>query len=479
MLINNYTPVTEAYFGKSKYLVEAEKQLEIIIKRLKVPFKDIGKRTIDATKINQSKENKIIEDMFCKQFGFKEMHLHWSGTDDVNAFTTHYGIMTLADGSKPVLPVKNSDGTYYDSKHMYVCAVNVYAGMIDIGLTAEEIMATILHEVGHNFVCTPLVHFVTALDWALIPVNAYMLVKNGLAIKDQVTKVRDIKAGGGVSDKNEAVAIGAEFGKVVALALYRGYKYFDLFKDGLLRVIDLQYGPPPEQLRDWFKDLDKSINDNKNRILSEWEAVVAQVKKAKEQFENNPNLLGYKLIKDNAIDLVKVIFAGSFFAFQKLIDVQAGYSNEVFADSFATAYGYGSASVSSSIKISNYVMKSRLFDKRNKYNVYNQYLYIMSMIMNQFLDEHPSDQTRMRKQIDKMRNELNAADLDPAVRKQLLTDLAKSEKIYNNYVNNFPKELHHLSVIMNYIQLNETYFGGKLDIREPINRVLNFGKSEA
>ena len=43
MLINNYTPVTEAYFGKSKYLVEAEKQLEIIIKRLKVPFKDIGK----------------------------------------------------------------------------------------------------------------------------------------------------------------------------------------------------------------------------------------------------------------------------------------------------------------------------------------------------------------------------------------------------------------------------------------------------
>ena len=41
MLINNYTPVTEAYFGKSKYLVEAEKQLEIIIKRLNISVKGL------------------------------------------------------------------------------------------------------------------------------------------------------------------------------------------------------------------------------------------------------------------------------------------------------------------------------------------------------------------------------------------------------------------------------------------------------
>jgi hypothetical protein len=85
----------------------------------------------------------------------------------------------------------------------------------------------------------------------------------------------------------------------------------------------------------------------------------------------------------------------------------------------------------------------------------------------------------MRKQIDKLKAELNDPDVDPRIRKELMKDLEKSEKIYNDYLNNFPPELKHLAVIMNFTQINEMYFGGKLDPREPINRILNFGNAEA
>ena len=39
MLINNYKPVTEAYFGKTKNLIEVEKIIGGIIQRMTVPLK--------------------------------------------------------------------------------------------------------------------------------------------------------------------------------------------------------------------------------------------------------------------------------------------------------------------------------------------------------------------------------------------------------------------------------------------------------
>ena len=103
----------------------------------------------------------------------------------------------------------------------------------------------------------------------------------------------------------------------------------------------------------------------------------------------------------------------------------------------------------------------------------------MSGIMTTFLDEHPGSQTRMRKQIDKLKRELEDPNVDPRVRKVLMKDLDRAEKLYNEYLNDFPPELKHMAVIMNYNQLNEMYFGGKFDLRDPINRVLNFGNAEA
>ena len=477
MIVDNYKPVTEAYFGKTKNLMEIEKLIAGIIKRLTVPLKQGGVRIIDAARVNNSELNKKIEALFCKEFGFKEMILHWDGSPEFNACTITYGLIKLADGSQPAMPIRNGDGTYYDSKHIYICVVNVYAGFIDSKVTPEELVACILHEIGHNFVCTPIVTAVTAIEWALVPVNLYKsissianVVRAGRNIKDALDD-EETRA-----DLEKCKAIASSSFVQAFMSWFRFGKYWELTKWGVLNLFHAYF---PEMAKKQFQEMDEWILLNKNKVLAKWNKYLKDLEKLKEYYKQNPNFLNTTAFVSKGFDIVRLIFWHDLATIEHFLTLQSGYSNEVFADSFASAYGYGAATVSLQRRIEYVVLKNRALSKKNKYNVYNQYIYIMTDIMTTFLDEHPASQTRMKNQIDKLKRDLEDPDVDPRIRKELLADLEKAEGIYNEYLNNFPPELKHLAVIMNYNQLNEMYFGGKFDLREPINRVLNFGKAEA
>lgn len=477
MLINNYKPVTEAYFGKTKNLIEVEKIIGGIIQRMTVPLKQGGKRIIDAAKINKSAENKKIEALLCKEFGFKEMVLHWDGSPVFNAYTITYGLIKLVDGSQPIMPIRNGDGTYYDSKHLYICVVNIYAGFIDSKVTAEELVACILHEIGHNFACTPVVNAVTAIEWALLPVNLYRSMVNLGNIFQSIDNIQNAMADEETKHNLEKCQQIAKNSFIQAfLSWFRFNRYWDLVKHGLFRVFQSVF---PEFAKQEFAELDEWILNNKNKVLAKWDEYMKELENLKEYYKKNPNFVNSSVFISRGVSLVKLIFWHDLSVIEHFLSLQEGYSNEVFADSFASAYGYGAATVALQRRIEYYVLNNRALSNKNKYNVYNQYIYIMSDIMTTFLDEHPASQTRMKNQIDKLKRELNDPDVDPRIRKELMKDLERAESIYNQYLNEFPPELKHLAVIMNYNQLNEMYFGGKFDLREPINRVLNFGKAEA
>lgn len=456
-----------------------ERIIQKIIDRFTVPFKDIGKRKLDAVQVNKSKENKRLEELICKEFGFKETILRWEGSNKVNAGTIPHGLLKITDGSAPVLPLKNGDGTYYDSKHAYICAIEFNAGFIDIGITAEEAVACILHEIGHNFVCTPIVNFVSVVEWAFVPINIYQIIKNSTEI---FSSFRDLAG----FTKNEALKSdqklmsalsGARFVKII-LSAYKIHEYYKELEHSALKLF-YNYILPEDTVKKIFEYLDNWLLMNKNTVLAEWEVYANEIKKAKEFFKKNPDYLNYGAAWDIAKDVINFILSGKILFIEKMMQNQSAYSNEVFADSFATAYGYGSATVALHRRLARYELTNKSLAKANTYNVYNQYIFVMANLMYTFLDEHPMSQTRMRKQIDKLKAELNDPNVDPRIRKELMKDLEKSEKIYNDYLNNFPPELKHLAVIMNFTQINEMYFGGKLDPREPINRILNFGNAEA
>lgn len=138
------------YQGKSKNLMEAEKYLAVIIKKLK-SF-EYASREYYKYNPNNSKELEKVKECFCKEFGFGEFDLNFDPRPVINGYTVpSYGIITLINSSMPMLPLRRGE-KYYDKSHNYYCYINIFTALIiELDLTPGETMAIILHEVGHNF----------------------------------------------------------------------------------------------------------------------------------------------------------------------------------------------------------------------------------------------------------------------------------------------------------------------------------------
>ena len=91
---------------------------------------------------------------------------------------------------------------------------------------------------------------------------------------------------------------------------------------------------------------------------------------------------------------------------------------------------------------------------------------------------HPRSQKRIKNQINKLERELDSDDIPPKMKEIIRNDLEKSRELYNAFLE-LPEEERHLVAIANFNHMNEMYFGGKIEFRDFINRVINFGMAEA
>lgn len=501
MLIKRLQPVEESYFGKSRTLVACEGVIKSIIKELKIPNNDkLPQRVVDTPKLNKSDLNKKLQDLLQKQFGFGEMYVHWDGSDVPNAYSFTKGIIKLIGTDMPKLPVKQADGGYYDEGHSYLCTVNVYAGLIDAGLSAEEILAVMLHEIGHNFDCTPMTTLLTFTDLLWIPINVFEAVTSLEKAKDAADAWRHgkemhetlwdiLKA----RFNHEKVALTPEQASMFTpenikklltdpffnMIIYTRDFIVAMFRaqEDTISAIVREYAP--ELVQKWLTEMDQYIEDHKNAIKAELKVVVERQKKAEAEIKKNGDALLYMpLLKFFKSAFGEVLVFKPVFFLEDIYNANRGFGSEVFADSFATAYGYGPALASAFNKFSNSTLSSRFFDKKNKNNAYNQYIIVCTTLIQSVMDPHPMDQTRMKNQVNKLKRELAEEGVPPELKASIQRDLTRIEKIYNGYLEMDPK-FRHLSIIMNFRSFNNTYFGGKMDLRDFINRVVNAGKAEA
>lgn len=148
-LTNKYSMdnVLEKYIGRKPELIQIEKHLEVIVNRIRNEVESLTTRGTDVTAhdINKSSENVKIEKLFKKLFGFKDFVLNWLWTPIPDAHTLAKAYQILDSNYK-----KRDDGSDYNSR-LFV-SVNVSTGMITLmDLDASEILAIILHEIGHSF----------------------------------------------------------------------------------------------------------------------------------------------------------------------------------------------------------------------------------------------------------------------------------------------------------------------------------------
>lgn len=175
-------PIMESYYGKLPEFTALEAAFDRLIKR--------ARSEGNKCNPNKYKENKEISGIFKKVFGFKDAIIYWIPSYDVNAFTICIQSLMLFGESKDFIE-KRSDKGFYDTSHRSVLTVYVYTGMLekDLNITAREMVAIVLHEIGHNFDYS-LYHMVNFIIDAIYCMGSNIIwVDNNRRIED-VNKIK-------------------------------------------------------------------------------------------------------------------------------------------------------------------------------------------------------------------------------------------------------------------------------------------------
>lgn len=146
--IQNMEPVTEAYIGKTKPLLAAERELDIIIRERKE-----NRLTYDMSS-DGNPHVKAVGKLLQKQFGFKECVINFVPDMIVNACTINSSLVSRSIHYKSYRFDKKRG--HYDEEHCISSFVTVYEGLLENdNMTGGVLLAIILHEIGHDFDNSP------------------------------------------------------------------------------------------------------------------------------------------------------------------------------------------------------------------------------------------------------------------------------------------------------------------------------------
>lgn len=146
--IQNMEPVTEAYIGKTKPLLAAERELDIIIRERKT-----NPLTYDMSS-DGNPHVKAVGKLLQKQFGFKECVINFVPAMIVNACTINTSLVSRSIHYKSYRFDKKRG--HYDEEHCISSFVTVCEGLLENdNMTGGVLLAIILHEIGHDFDNSP------------------------------------------------------------------------------------------------------------------------------------------------------------------------------------------------------------------------------------------------------------------------------------------------------------------------------------
>lgn len=108
-------------------------------------------------KINGCAAERELEDAIKKVFGFKLVDIMWSEAERTGPYTVTPYLWMAYGENKSFAYGKNANG-FYDKNHELSVYINMNRSMMsdnEYALTSREAVATLLHEIGHNFDYSP------------------------------------------------------------------------------------------------------------------------------------------------------------------------------------------------------------------------------------------------------------------------------------------------------------------------------------
>ena len=373
----------EAYFGKSPILRQAEDILEQLIAEIK--------RDPNRSYTDHPLNKKFIQ-LMQKQFGFRKLFIMWDHLPYVigggSAFTYISSNIITSSGSD-LLVGKDKKKGYYDKNHQIVCYVQIATEIVRYtNLTGAEMLATILHEFGHNFDATVYGKINLIMGYASLIQAAYEKPFRMLYLIQ-----------------------GTDAGKEKIAELHRmGDKAWDYLVEKIPVVKKIEY---------IFNRILNIVLINRNDI------------------KNMRSL--YDIFKST----IRLMNPWSLITFITNNHLRNVISNkiEVFSDSFATAYGYGADLTNAMRKFETGPMldRTRLGDKKlNPVQRFCIDLVLMEREIVSFIvgSPHGTPYSRVKRCRDALLKDLEEGNYPPDLKKELLANIKQLEDSYEKAIEN-------------------------------------------
>ena len=379
----NTNILNEAYFG-SKPVEKILNQLSIARKKYLTNdklFQDKRYETDINTDPEVMKLNKLFEDTF----GFKSFGLYVYNTAIINAYTISPGYRI--DSGNLIDKLKSSSkGFSYDKKDNISCIVTIYSGMFcNADYTDREILAIILHEIGHNF--TPAIDPIT---------NAFYLPTRFVYYIITITDFILLLSNTDIYIKQ----------------LFSGTNFSLEAYNKLNEKINKNF-PELKNAINFFTKYFKMFKDLYSDLMQAFHAIFVL---------SNP--LGFT---------IKILY-GVISNLNNIILLFPRHRDEKIADSFATMYGYGAdlSSALNKFEKNNLIISGAITNSPIIGSIYN-----LCMIPTEFiaylLDEHPTTIARINNQLDYCKSEFSNANLDPKLEREIQQNIRDLENLITRY----------------------------------------------
>lgn len=383
---------TEMYYGKKKEFETCEALIGSIRKRL------VSTKTYQY--INDFTENKLLEKELQKIFGFKKVHIHWEYKNIPNAYTI-IGSHLYSDPRRKSTLMDKKKG-YYDESHSDVLFVCLYAGLLtgDNALTNDEVLGVLLHEIGHNF------------DYSIFnTLNAIVKTTLTAVIFGGLSAGAVVLSGAPVMSM-PFVIYGLLYTALAAVSTTYNISNDDKdkFYNAVSREERLQMKYP------YHKKVEEELDKirGKLRIWNVSKGAIIDTLR-------NTVLLPAHIIVSPLIQFVNI----------------SGKTKEQFADSFATAYGYGPSMIRGLNKLGKY--PKELKDSSDFTKVMYDLGRINIEMMSSLYECHGTNQERTKAAINKMKKDLMRGEFSPEMKSNLMKEINELEELYQGYLRKDPE----------------------------------------
>ena len=322
---------------------------------------------------NKYAETKKIEKIFAKVFGLKKMVLYWIPSNVKKAYTVTIQSILLFGESKDYIE-KRTDRGFYDTSGRSVFTVYAYTGLLQKDINLSA----------HELTAILLHEFGHNFDY-----SKYHMISFLLDVMIDPTFIYTVNANKTIEDHN----------KIKDEYLKNTKKYWNKI-----------YASKPERKR---KDREYKRAMEKALRTGMFQKTI--------RFIASTLTLPFILVISLPVQLLSL----------------DGKKGELFADSFATAYGYGSDLISGLEKPGNTTIPIK---HTKALDILRDLNSCMDEIFNGILEIHGSNQERCRATIKKLEADIKSGDYPPELKEELYLELDKIKEKYRQMMSISPED---------------------------------------